>query len=966
MYMNGDLANGPAGGLHPRTPKTGDMAEEYVAARMKPFALMVLGGGHQLDLDLENDWGDPWVQRAVIWRMQLAALSNRLYPIAGLHTFDEPGLTWWKGDPFAIPHQLDEYAKLTGKEVPVMKTPEDFNDPQKLEGWLNFMSMRMKYLEQAWNANVWGTESVNPEFDTINQVSSSYAPADTTDGVDSRQNRPYKIISGHGGYSDLPFGTMQPVHSAETFRGYTWDRPHYFLPMWYVHNWATIRNAVWMSFATKLEGILYTPEVDFDLDNTQGGGPWNTLAIFEIAENNRKIAMVGDAIRQVPFTTSPVAVLHSDRQFSYDVAKAMAVGNPNGGSVQYASKHREMVEACFYRIMDTGIIPNHIDEVEAAEKGVDFLKQWKVIYCPGLETATQAFRKALTDYVASGGRLIQYQGDGLKIPGATVVNYSYGSTTVQYMEHIYNKPDSNAGSDLEWRKWIEAQAPTFAKDLTGWLGNMPYRSSNPNVIVNVHRAGQASYLLLANNEQDAANPRGVKHELIPAACDISVPAGGVIYDLLNGGTVAQNAGAFHVQLPAGDGGCLLHLPKDPGKMDLKVKYVDNNSLQIDLTWGTDGYLPFRLRLIDPAGNTVDDLYRATSPQGKVTAFSTKYPLGANIIAGNWTVQVNEWLTGNSVSGKINLKPASNGSWAQLDTDPVSIYFNDAQRIADMFAVKPLLPDYKKLNWDAQRVMGIDPKLFAIFGPTDSAEQIAQALRNKGMKVTVNPAYQIIPFEREENRGGAGPVFRTTNYENIYANTIVLPGDKLLKNALQRGHINRLETATFPGPGRAFVQWGDSCFQAGWQNVFVIGDINTGVAWLLDVINGKINNGFQKMTVSLKMGTATKPSLPATFTISQSIKTGDTPVSVALSSDKNTSYLLRYDGLVRAYDQTGKIIWETQGLLEGHKLALSPNGERLAIAGYPGLTLLDTKTEQYLQNSKQNRFPAHYPSTPVLL
>src|SRR5262249_16200190 len=151
------------------------LAESYVAARMKPFARMILGGGHQLDLELINDWGDPWVQRTVIWRMQLAALSNRIYPIMGLHCYDEPGLTWWptkdipghKADanPFVIPHQIDEFQKLTGKRMP--EGPFSFTGPRyagMMNDWLTFMDMRMKYLEQAWYATVWGTECVEPKF----------------------------------------------------------------------------------------------------------------------------------------------------------------------------------------------------------------------------------------------------------------------------------------------------------------------------------------------------------------------------------------------------------------------------------------------------------------------------------------------------------------------------------------------------------------------------------------------------------------------------------------------------------------------------------------------------------------------------------------------------------------------------------------------------------------------------------
>jgi hypothetical protein len=166
MYMNSDLAT-----LHPRKPAAGDLAEAYVEARMKPFARMILGGGHQLDLDLHNDWGDPWVQRTIAWRLQLAALSNRIYPLAGSHCYDEPGLTWWptkavgehKADtnPFSIPHQLEEFASNTGKQIPA--GPFSYTGPKyagMMDTWLDFMDMRMKYLEQAWHATVWGTRSV--------------------------------------------------------------------------------------------------------------------------------------------------------------------------------------------------------------------------------------------------------------------------------------------------------------------------------------------------------------------------------------------------------------------------------------------------------------------------------------------------------------------------------------------------------------------------------------------------------------------------------------------------------------------------------------------------------------------------------------------------------------------------------------------------------------------------------------
>ena len=43
--------------------------------------------------------------------------------------------------------------------------------------------------------------------------------------------------------------------------------------------------------------------------------------------------------------------------------------------------------------------------------------------------------------------------------------------------------------------------------------------------------------------------------------------------------------------------------------------------------------------------------------------------------------------------------------ATVDAGPASVYFDDAKKIADLFAGKAMEPPYDKLNWDAKRVFG---------------------------------------------------------------------------------------------------------------------------------------------------------------------------------------------------------------------------------------------------------------------
>jgi hypothetical protein len=941
MYMTSDYVSMP-----PRAPKSGDLAESYVAAGMRPFALMVLGGGHQLDLDAVNDWGDPWVQRACIWRLNLAALSDRIYPIAGLHCYDEPGLTWWKGSPYAIPHQVAEFKRLTGKDIP-RQPAKGF---EMLADWIAFLDMRMKYLEQCWNGTVWGTRTVAPSFETVNQVSDSYAPGDITDGVDCRQNRPYTIVSGHGGYSDQAYGTMQPVRGLEAMRGFGWDVPHYYLPMWYPHNWQTIRNAVWMSWVNKVEGMLYTPDLDFELNGDMDvSSSSENRAIFEIAEINRRMAKVGDVMRQLPKTLSPVAVLHSHRQFAYDVA-AVAAGKLQGagGSPDYDSPHREWVTQCYFAAMDTGIVPNWIEEAEVELKGAKFLSPWRVILCPGLLTATPALTKALTDYVAGGGRLIQFRADKLRIPGATVIDHTADTWNRYWKELLEGQAPSNKGTDLTVRKWTDGLIPEIAANLLAWAGERPCGSSNKDVFVVPHKAGRATYLLIANNAQDESNPRGVKHELVPAETEVTVPRGGVVYDLFDGGKVAVADGKAALRLPAGDGACWLHLPAEPGPIAVRAA-AEGNDLRITVTWGTEGYLPFRLRVLDPAGNEALNLFRATTPGEGGNRFVLTYALGANAAPGQWSVEASEWLTGGKAAAKVEHRPAG-GALAQAHQDSVLAYFDDARRIVDLLAGKPLLPNYATLNWDFPRVWGVEAKKFALFGPAEAAGKIAAALKAKGMAVEVNPDYKIVPFEREPDRGGAGPTFRTDNFENIYAHTIVLPGHKLLEVSAKRGHINRPQTDAFPGPGRACVQWGLSCYQAGWQNVFVQGDLEAGTTWLLEAIQGKAPAAAGDLKVQVRAAAAKPTSVPD-LAVARSVRVYDTPVGALASADGAATFVLLYDGSARALDKDGRDLWTARPLLLGSALALSPKGDRLAVAGYPGLAVLNAKDGKVLGEQK---------------
>ena len=180
-----------------------------------------------------------------------------------------------------------------------------------------------------------------------------------------------------------------------------------------------------------------------------------------------------------------------------------------------------------------------------------------MIFCPRLTTATPAFQKVLEGYVAAGGKLIQFEGDGLIIKGSIVAKHGFGDPSAHWEEVQkdggYSSPIYR---DLQWRKWNNDLAPTFARDFAGWVGEQPYRSSNHDILLGVHKAGAATYLLFANNAQSQEDPRGVKAELVPAETTVTVPASGVVYDLFNGGEVPMKDGKATLRLGGGGRGVL--------------------------------------------------------------------------------------------------------------------------------------------------------------------------------------------------------------------------------------------------------------------------------------------------------------------------------------------------------------------------------------------------------------------------
>ena len=157
------------------------------------------------------------------------------------------------------------------------------------------------------------------------------------------------------------------------------------------------------------------------------------------------------------------------------------------------------------RIMATGRMPNWLDESgdQRKRRGLPQAVESDLLR-PGLSVATPDFTKAVTGFIAAGGKFVQNKDDKLQFPGAVIANYPFTSD---------GDPGHNAKgeliSDYYWREWQLQSAPTFSSDLDKWLGPAPFRSNADEnaMLMTVHQAGPATYVLMGNDYQD---PNGAR------------------------------------------------------------------------------------------------------------------------------------------------------------------------------------------------------------------------------------------------------------------------------------------------------------------------------------------------------------------------------------------------------------------------------------------------------------------------
>ena len=237
------------------------------------------------------------------------AMQERIYPnCAGVHFYDEPGLSWWKDPkngnvmvPFNLPPQDRSYKSAFGVDAPHWSDVKP-DDAKAVARWDEMNRWKESFLEAAWKYSAFGVSEVSPTMISCNQ--SQYGWMAYADGYYFNVARHLPVISGHGGYDDGCATYFQPSFFHEMGRIRDVNKPVWYLPTWYGESNDQFRLEQYLSFITDLQGMETPPDMRIQ-------DPFKTIDAEGIVESNKLMARLGTIFTTMRPTRPEVALLYS-------------------------------------------------------------------------------------------------------------------------------------------------------------------------------------------------------------------------------------------------------------------------------------------------------------------------------------------------------------------------------------------------------------------------------------------------------------------------------------------------------------------------------------------------------------------------------------------------------------------------------------------------------------------------------
>jgi len=790
--------------------------EQSIRAGVDIMGNCLMGGGHQHDLKLYNDWSDPYVYLGAVQRGVDRAFAFRTMPNAiGAHLHDEPGLTWAEhphlkgpdGKPLMtdhdVPPQREAYKRAFGEEA-IWVDQYDPKDPQKLAQWKKINDFKLGMMDAFWKSSEQIFSRFKPGYLAVTQ--SQYGWSALYDGYYFNVARSMPVVSGHGGYNDFGPRNFNPSYFLEMALPRQLDKPTWYLPEWYDGmSSEAFREEHNMSFITGIQGMSTPPGMNVKSKCAPG-----------ITECNKLYARLGTIFTKPAYTGQDVALLYSksnlyyDREhsvFGYDMIVYMATK-----LAQYP-----MQVVLDEDVIDGTLANNHKALILA---GITYLDPEVIT---GLET-----------FIKNGGVVLEFADSTVQVAGATKINVKTTALYDAAQAALKNMPEGDAKKEASakansFRACMEYAEPT-AKALKAALmqkGIMPaFTSDVESIAAGKQVRGDIEYFFAVNfTPVDGYNLPGGYGEPVAAKATLAIQDNGCpIYNAIDGGAAsfAKKGQSMQATLQFAPGqmlafartarpigGVTVSAPvinrdftrdAEPQRIEFSATLLDNKK---DVLAGT---APLQITVTDPQGAVRYDLYRATD--NGVCMMSL--PLAANDAVGKWTVTVKELLSNTQGTATFTYKPmlqcgilagkTQRATFFQYDKENIYNFFRNNRQITivvgksdyNQAAAERLAASLAPYNVKATIITAADAnkprELSAIEAATWCGDQCAGKL-NTGRN---NPA-TVVGFDLP------GPTVLLGNAQD----------NPLIAHLSTIGTVGVLPykvTADFPGRGHGLVAW----------------------------------------------------------------------------------------------------------------------------------------------------------------
>ena len=877
----------------------GEYGEPSIGSGQDVMGNCLMGGGHQHDLRLTNDWSDPNVYIGAIQRGVDRAFSFRTMPNAiGAHLHDEPGLTWLpnpktgKQGPHDISFQRDAYLRAFGEEA-IYMVDVDTKDPVKLAQWEKINDFKLGFMDAFWKASEQVLSKFKPGYLAVTQ--SQYGWSALYDGYYFNVVRSMPVVSGHGGYNDFWLRNFNASMFLEMALPRQLDKPTWYLPTWYGMTSDALREEHNLSFITGIQGMATPPGLNINSEAAQG-----------IVATNKLYSRLGSIFEKPAQTHHPLAMLYSKSNNYYNM------GHTQLDSFVYFYMASKMTQYPMNVVLDEDVIDGSL----AADH--------KAVIVSAVTYLDPAVLAGLEAFAAAGGVVITTTDTTVAIKGETKLQLVPGDAARKETARITALTDADAKKAASLKAYSFRAQMENAEPVAKALGAVlkakniqpAFVSDIPTIAPGKQVRGEIEYIFAVNYTPEAgyspvAGGYGVP---IPAQASISLPDDGrPIYDAINSGNApfAKKGQLMTASYNFGPGQmvALARTARPIGGMQLStvninrdltrtedIQRIEFNATLVDGKQQIiSGAAPLQITVTDALGMVRYNIYRATD-QG---VCRVSLPLAANDPAGQWTVSARELLTGTEAKVNFTYQPATQCG-AVAGTVPRAIYYEP-----DKANVYQFFRQYRQVL------------VVAGAGQEAAAQRVVDIFKPYNINATILPMEEAIkprPLTDEEAKTWCGTSLAGSLDANTRKNAAAV-GYNLSAPAILIGNpqdnplIKRLAdakvlpyplNANFPGPARGMVAWNVMTLGHDVEVIACIGNDEAGVAEAIGTL--------------FTMGVGLDPLTPLNMPQSNSITPAKTAVPTPLPlqaawslslSDRAVAMAVNAQGVTNAYCINGQ-------------------------------------------------------------